>query len=123
MKKCNYCGNVFEENFFEVANTVKGKVYRRNKCKFCKQNDKNNRILVKRDYLNSVKSNLKCVKCGNQDYRVIDFHHLNQNEKEFNVGDMVEMSLDKIKKEISKCITLCSNCHRIYHWEENNIGK
>jgi predicted HNH restriction endonuclease len=26
--------------------------------------------------------------------------------------------LDQAKKEMLKCVVLCSNCHRIKHWNE-----
>lgn len=46
-----------------------------------------------------------------------DFHHINPEEKEYNVCSMFSMTEDKIKKEMSKCILVCANCHRKVHYE------
>ncbi len=37
-----------------------------------------------------------------------------------NIGDAGrrKLSLDRVKKEIAKCIVLCANCHFIRHWQE-----
>lgn len=47
---------------------------------------------------------------------VYDFHHLDENIKEFSIGNNgYTKGWEKIKKELDKCILLCSNCHRIRH--------
>jgi hypothetical protein len=52
----------------------------------------------------------------------LDFHHDGQSEKDFNVADMAGqgLSIKAIQIEIEKCIILCSNCHRIEHYEERH---
>lgn len=65
------------------------------------------------------KKNLCCSECGLQDHRVMEFHHL--KDKKHSIGSMVNQGYcwESIKKEIYKCIPLCSNCHRIKHYDEN----
>lgn len=47
---------------------------------------------------------------------VYDFHHLDESTKDFSISSKgYTRSWDKIKKELEKCIMLCSNCHRIRH--------
>lgn len=62
---------------------------------------------------------LKCSKCGESHPATLDFHH-NKQDKEKNVTYMAYYgySVDKVKKEIDKCIVLCSNCHRKEHYKE-----
>ena len=61
---------------------------------------------------------MKCQKCGFSHPAALDFHHKNENEKEYDVSQLVRNgNKDKILKEIEKCIILCSNCHRIHHYE------
>jgi transcription elongation factor Elf1 len=73
------------------------------------------------------KSKLKCSKCGENHPATIDFHHKTRNEKEFNIAFMSYFgySIERIKKEISKCIILCANCHRKLHYikrkRNNNV--
>lgn len=59
----------------------------------------------------------KCHDCGKSyPSPVYDFHHLNESNKDFSIGNKgYTRSWDKIKKELKKCIMLCSNCHRIRH--------
>ena len=60
-----------------------------------------------------------CVKCGyNKCLRALDFHHLDKNEKDFNIGQKKYTSLsEKVRQELDKCILVCSNCHREIHDE------
>lgn len=62
------------------------------------------------------KKKLKCEHCGLDDHRVLEFHHV--SDKDLNVSNMVNHGYgwSRIQKEISKCIPLCCNCHRLEHW-------
>lgn len=56
---------------------------------------------------------------------VFDFHHLDPSEKELNLGDIMRRKdFSTIEKELSKCVLLCANCHRIRHFEGgfNEVG-
>jgi hypothetical protein len=55
----------------------------------------------------------KCVKCGLQTdhYEVYDCHHINYEEKEFNVTTMFGKKWEIVVLELNKCILLCANCH------------
>mgnify|MGYP001196141784 FL=1 len=65
------------------------------------------------------KKGLCCSNCGVKDYRVLDLHHL--KDKKGNVIDLIYQGYSwiTIEKEINKCVPLCSNCHRIKHWNQN----
>lgn len=66
-----------------------------------------------------IKKKGKCSKCGNNDYRVLDFHHP-RNDKIDGISNLIRRGWSKkrIQIEISKCILLCKNCHAILHWKE-----
>lgn len=70
---------------------------------------------IKEDYI-EWKKTLKCSQCGYDDYRALQFHHL--NDKEHNISDMIRrgINLDAIKDEAKKCEVLCANCHQIKHY-------
>ena len=58
----------------------------------------------------------KCSKCdGVFDPCVYDFHHMNPEEKDFTIGENMLVSKERFFKEVSKCILLCANCHRLEH--------
>jgi len=66
----------------------------------------------------------KCEKCGyNKCVKALTFHHLDPNEKDFTISGK-SWSVDKLKKEVDKCILVCSNCHIEIHAEieENKVG-
>jgi hypothetical protein len=44
----------------------------------------------------------------------LEFHHLDPNEKDFSIGGK-SWSLERLKKEVDKCILICANCHRELH--------
>ena len=57
---------------------------------------------------------LKYVDC------VFEFHHIDPTTKIHTDPSKVFMFCDKrIEEELSKCIMLCANCHRIRHHNEN----
>ncbi len=64
----------------------------------------------------------KCVDCNllatDQNYVVFDFHHMDPSKKEFNWGKLRLRKQSVITKELDKCICLCSNCHRLRHFNE-----
>ena len=70
----------------------------------------------------------KCHDCdGIFPPSVYDFHHLDPSAKEHNLGDIVRRkSFETVEKELSKCVLLCANCHRIRHWNfeggENGVN-
>lgn len=62
--------------------------------------------------------NLQCEKCGENHPAVLEFHHIDPNEKEREVSLLVHRgcNIQKIQEEIKKCKVLCANCHKKEHW-------
>lgn len=57
----------------------------------------------------------KCEICGyNKSYNVLQFHHINPDEKDFTISRK-SYSLERLKKEVDKCILVCANCHIEIH--------
>lgn len=60
----------------------------------------------------------KCLDCDKQyHYAVYEFHHLDPSTKETSWTKMRLMSEARMQKELSKCVMLCANCHRLRHAE------
>ena len=58
----------------------------------------------------------KCALCGyNRCNDALDLHHLNPDEKDFDISDRPCISWDRTSIEMKKCILLCANCHREVH--------
>lgn len=81
--------------------------------------DKSRRQELK-NFINAIKKNSRCEKCGTTDYRVLEFHHVNPVDKSFSIHKAVKMrySIPKVMEELKKTIVLCSNCHRIEHYND-----
>ena len=116
-KICSKCGKELPIENFPFRNKAKGT--RRANCKECHNNYMKKRYQDKRDEIWDLKNSLSCQKCGyNKCPEALDFHHIDPNEKEGKIAQMISNSygLDKAKEEIKKCIVLCSNCHREFHY-------
>lgn len=58
----------------------------------------------------------KCSKCEQTFHpAVYEFHHLDPLTKDRDPSKMLQLSLERLKAELDKCILLCANCHRIEH--------
>ncbi|SRR6266566_1437803 len=68
--------------------------------------------------LNMIRSERGCARCGNMDFRVLVFHHLDQKTKNFDVCRCLTYGWKRILEEIEKCQVLCQNCHIIVEWEK-----
>ena len=129
MKICTLCNREQEDNEFRFRNKAKGS--RSPWCKSCfsqyekklwresetrrKSNINSNRIrrLRNQQYLWEYLANHGCETCGESDPVVLQFDHINKNEKVIGISHAVSSSysLDAIKKEMAKCRVLCANCH------------
>ena len=58
----------------------------------------------------------KCFVCGyDKCKKALQFHHLDPNNKEFNLSANWHWSWQRLEKEILKCRLLCSRCHTEVH--------
>lgn len=74
-----------------------------------------------KDWFAELKSSFKCEKCSFSHPAALDFHHKEgRGTKKSDVSDLANYGASKetILAEIEKCEVLCSNCHRILHYED-----
>lgn len=138
MKKCVKCE--LEKDINDFNNHKKEKDGKSKQCKLCSREYSkklyyeshkerhNKRIVARRRrikneldlYINLLE--LKCIKCGNNHPAVLDFHHRDPNIKKDTISNLkwAGISFDQFKIELDKCDVLCSNCHRILHYNEKN---
>ena len=72
------------------------------------------------DLITQSKIDKPCAICGVVFPPVcLDYHHLDASNKDFSIGgNGRDMAVDRIYKEIAKCILVCANCHRLLHYQE-----
>lgn len=75
--------------------------------------------------VDDYKSTLSCQLCGENHPAVLQFHHVNPEEKDFDVSAATHsgVGFEKIKAEIDKCVVLCANCHFKEHYSLKHYGK
>lgn len=84
---------------------------------------KRNRAKRKKDW-DEYKASQKCTECGVQHPALIDFHHVIRDGDKQSVNKLVaDGRFARAMEEIKKCIPLCSNCHRMLHWQEVQTKK
>jgi hypothetical protein len=83
-----------------------------------------NRTLTRRarlrSWVNELKADAGCRRCGESDAACLDYHHRDGVGKEMNVSQMVSYgyAFDELREEVAKCDVLCANCHRKEHFVE-----
>lgn len=78
--------------------------------------------------LNSYKIEKGCARCGYDEHpAALEFDHIDRSVKEFNISVLTtrlsqyrEEDINQMWTEVAKCQVLCSNCHRIKTWEEQD---
>jgi hypothetical protein len=114
---CKCCNQNKEIQYFRVANRGRQNYYRWT-CFSCERIVLDERKKQYREEYLNYKKTLFCNRCGNNDYRVLQFHHTDAN-KEFNISSKVgQRTLLSLMKEINKCEVLCANCHFVEHYIE-----
>lgn len=113
-KICSKCGiekplTEYHKNGFNSQGKQKYRGY----CKSCANKREMERYWEKRAFVDAQRT--KCAKCGDTRSYVLDFHHINPEEKEFTIGRLERGSQESLQKEIDKCVCLCANCHREFH--------
>ena len=71
-------------------------------------------------------STKKCIDCGEKDPVVLEFDHINPENKFRDVSRMMSghCSWESLLKEIEKCEIRCANCHRRKTYtQQNGFGK
>ncbi len=101
-----FCSEKCEQTQSRIRNKEKGAL-----------NFKKRRQEMKRRCINYMGG--KCEICGyNKHLCALDFHHKTPKEKDKEITKLIRNgNWKKIKKELNKCMLLCSNCHRELHFK------
>ncbi|WP_053947282.1 homing endonuclease associated repeat-containing protein [Halolamina sediminis] len=71
----------------------------------------------RRIWANEYKEARGCASCGVKDGAVLDFHHVDEAEKDLTVSRLISegYGTPRVYREIQRCEVLCANCHRKRH--------
>jgi len=71
----------------------------------------------RRIWANEYKEARGCANCGVKDGSVLDFHHVDEAEKDLTVSRLISegYGTPRVYREIQRCDILCANCHRKRH--------
>jgi len=121
LKICKICNKMLPLSNFRIIKHRKiNSTFCNTLCKICEKK-------INNEYQKSYKKGIKrklveymggcCKICGFNDYiSALEFHHLNPEHKEFTISKYY--NLEEAKKELSKCLLVCANCHRGIHNNE-----
>ena len=120
IKKCSKCGR--ELPITEFYSRGGGRY--RSECKDCHKQYVNKRYEDKKLFLQNYKASIGCAKCSEKRGYCLDFHHIDPSIKDETIARMTsnKSNIQDIIKETEKCIVLCANCHREFHFLEHNNG-
>ena len=71
-----------------------------------------------KEWLHEIKKSLKCSRCSEDFWACLEFHHLDAETKDVTLAEMYKRGwcIERMKKELVKCVVLCANCHRKEHY-------
>jgi hypothetical protein len=131
-KECTKCHRILSIENFRWKNKKLNKKH--SHCKDCMKEAEHQRYLtdssrknqiLQRAYQHKENNSLLvakykaqgCYKCGETREYVLDFHHINPDNKNNTIAHMIKSaSLENLLLEIQKCVLLCANCHREFHY-------
>ncbi len=73
-------------------------------------------------WVDNYKAQLGCWFCGESDPSCLDCHHEDPSAKEATIATLIKQrpDLEVIRKELAKCIVICSNCQRKHHKQQRD---
>ena len=103
--QCKECRSFKMHTLYKESESRRTSIGERNKV----SREYNRRLLSK------YKAYCGCQICREKEPVVLDLHHIDPSIKEGDPSSFAAYSTEKLKREIRKCIVLCSNCHRKVH--------
>jgi hypothetical protein len=134
MKNCRVCKQDKELDQFSVNKNKKDllnyeckecqkeyfkEYYKNNKTKCIERAKKikYNQLII----ISQLKVEKGCYKCGyNKHSAALHFHHINKNDKKFEISSNIHLPLNLIQEEIEKCKVICANCHAEEHFKDSS---
>ena len=121
--KCSKCGKKKALSSFQLG-TRRGRTSRAGVCKPCvSERHKNNHLTKNQEirlFVYNYKKKHPCEVCGETDVEMLEFDHIHSKKFDISNGVLKGVSMNLLKKELAKCVVLCSNHHRKKTHAERN---
>lgn len=118
MKQCKICfvGKPFSE-FYTNGKTPNGSQKYKPSCMKCEEGSRRAFVEEKRKIIKEMFGE-SCAICGySKCFAALEFHHVNPSDKENTPAKLINnfSSIERMIRELEKCIMVCANCHREIH--------
>lgn len=116
MKTCKECNKEFPkdlDHFYGSGFTKLGNQKFKSRCKKCYESVQKSRF---EERIARFYGKYECQVCGyNKCRAAIEFHHIEESKKDFEISKMRHYSEASLFAELEKCMIVCANCHREIH--------
>lgn len=118
--QCKSCYKEYRKNYYAAHYTK----YREAYLERAKLSRKKARLFYQETISNYLKLK-ECESCGIKDPRVLEFDHIDPEEKLFSISQGLRLGykISDVLEELKKCRILCANCHRIRTAEQFGWNK
>ena len=116
MKQCRDCNQTLPlGDFYRNHRMPDGYLRQCKRCHYVRYNvGRADRAKAARALIQQIKLDRGCADCGyNAHVAALDFDHLPEFVKKYQVGTMAGFNKAVIEAEIAKCEVVCANCHRV----------
>lgn len=123
-KFCRICEETKDlQEFYSNGYASDGKKKYKPSCKKCENlNTRQTKNAKIANILEKLDKAYACERCGyDKNTAALCFHHIDPDEKEFEISQMSSWPVKDLEAEIGKCIVLCHNCHMEEHYPHLNL--
>lgn len=120
---CDNCRKHLKKKSYCLKHKIDFKFYGKQKrCPKCMSE----KVIARRTRIKEMAVEYKGGHCEICKYKkclsALEFHHLEPEHKDFSISKYGHCrSWERVKKEVDKCILVCSNCHREIHSNIKNF--
>lgn len=122
MKQCSKCKTLQPLSSFGSRKIICKQCHRQMRRAWYRANKQHHLQNIRRfnqtvnERISNWKKTLKCCVCSEKESCCLEFHHVDDTTKDFNLSHSWRtVGLPKYISELNKCVVVCSNCHKKIH--------
>lgn len=95
----------------------------RHHCRECERKKMAQLYAANKVFIQEYKLSRGCTDCGyNAHPEALEFDHLPEFVKKFNISANISRPREQLEREIAKCEVVCANCHRVRTKDRGKTG-